>query len=317
MKDTSSPTRRSHPSGWAIVVCAGTLMVGAGFAGVGGAAAERVGGAAGAAKVDKHALPLGDGKVSTTGPKRGYVYRCGTSTGGGGAFADGPWIKDDSTFDLTEKVTVDGAVAWPQASFTNTVSDGVRQLATNDLPVGETTGIFPIASTDDAYQYDRNPNSIAAQTLSYSLPAKPQKGSLASATCLTAGPIGIARNGVAIFDGLDAGDRDAVAHEIQDSCGGHPQMSSLYHYHALPLCLTQTSSRRSKLVGFALDGFPIYNGRDEDAKRLTDADLDACHGRTSVVKLDGEKVRTYHYEATLEFPYTLGCFRGTPATSAR
>lgn len=64
MKDTSSPTRRSHPSGWAIVVCAGTLMVGAGFAGVGGAAAERVGGAAGAAKVDKHALPLGDGKVS-------------------------------------------------------------------------------------------------------------------------------------------------------------------------------------------------------------------------------------------------------------
>ena len=30
------------------------------------------------------------------------------------------------------------------------------------------------------------------------------------------------------------------------------------------------------------------------------------------MKLDGEKVKTYHYEATLEYPYTLGCFRGTP-----
>jgi hypothetical protein len=309
---TPSPTRRTHPSGLAVVICAGTLMVGAGFAGVGGAAAERV---ADTAKVDRHALPLGDGKVSTTGPKRGYVYRCGASTGGGGAFADGPWIKDDGTFDLTEKVTVDGAVDWPQASFTSTVENGVRRLATNDLPVGETTGIFPISSTDDAYLYDRNPNSIAAQSLNYSLPAKPQKGSLAGASCLTAGPIGIALDGVAIFDGLDAGDRDAVAHEIQDSCGGHPQMSGLYHYHALPLCLTQTKSKRSKLVGFALDGFPIFNGRDEDGKRLANADLDACHGRTSVVKLDGEKVKTYHYEATLEYPYTLGCFRAAPVSS--
>ena len=30
------------------------------------------------------------------------------------------------------------------------------------------------------------------------------------------------------------------------------------------------------------------------------------------MKLDGEKVRIYHYEATREYPYTVGCFRGTP-----
>jgi hypothetical protein len=290
-------------------LCITAVLVGVGFAGAGDTAASSRSAADG--KVDPHALPLGDGKVSTTGAKRGWIYVCQNSTNPGGSFQDGPWIKDDGTYDITEKVTVDGAVSWPQASFTNAVHGNVRQISGNDLPVGQTTGIFPIATTDDAFTYDRNPNSITAQSLSYSLPAHPPKS---GAACLSGGPIGVAVDGVAIFDGLDAGDRDAVAHEIQDSCGGHPQQQGLYHYHALPTCLTQSKSHKSKLVGFALDGFPIYNGRDEDGKRLTDGDLDKCHGRTSVVKLDGKKVKTYHYEATLEYPYTLGCYRGTPVT---
>ena len=68
-------------------------------------------------------------------------------------------------------------------------------------------------------------------------------------------------------------------------------MSGIYHYHALPSCLTQTNSKKSKLVGYALDGFPIYNGRDEDGKRYTNADLDACHGIKSKIKFSGETVR--------------------------
>ena len=27
-------------------------------------------------------------------------------------------------------------------------------------------------------------------------------------------------------------------------------------------------------------------------------------------------VRMYHYDATLDFPYLVGCFKGTPITSA-
>jgi hypothetical protein len=46
---------------------------------------------------------------------------------------------------------------------------------------------------------------------------------------------------------------------------------------------------------------------------MTNADLDACHGTTSKVMWNGKKVRMYHYVATWEFPYTVGCFRGTPA----
>ena len=266
-------------------------------------------------KVSAHSLPVGDGKVTTTGAQRGYVYRCGAGGNGGGASTQGPWFNGDGTFDLTEKATVDGAVSWAEASYSANLSGDVRAISSTDLPVNGTTGNFPISSSDDAYQYDRNPNSIRAQSLNYSLDATPQK--TGTATCIS-GQVGIARNGVVIFDGLDAANRDAVAWEVQDACGGHPQMSGIYHYHSLPSCLTQSSSKKSKLVGFALDGFPIFNGRDEkDGDRLENSDLDACHGHTGKVKLDGEKVRTYHYEATREFPYTVGCFRGTPVNTGQ
>ena len=45
---------------------------------------------------------------------------------------------------------------------------------------------------------------------------------------------------------------------------------------------------------------------------LTDADLDKCHGHTHEIDWDGQKVVMYHYHATWEVPYTVGCYRGTP-----
>jgi len=122
---------------------------------------------------------------------------------------------------------------------------------------------------------------------------------------------------VAIFDALDALDRDAVAHEIQDRCDGHPQMSGVYHYHSIPSCMTgkESKKRHSGLVGFALDGFPIYGPRGDSGKLLANDDLDACHGQVGRIWLDGRWRRTYHYHATLEYPYTLGCYRGTPQSS--
>lgn len=57
--------------------------------------------------------------------------------------------------------------------------------------------------------------------------------------------------------------------------------------------------------------------RDASGGLPTNADLDRCHGRTSPVLLDGEVVTTYHYSATLEFPYFIGCFTGTPVSTGR
>jgi len=271
-----------------------------------------------ASSVNPSSLPIGDGKVTTSGPQRGYVYSCGTGfgstggpPGGGGAQVEGPWIHG-STFDLTAKATVDGSVRWRNARLRTKSNSKRRTFSGNGLPKGSTTGEFPVKSSDDAYQYDRNPNSIRSQSVYYSLPSHPKAAT--TPNCLSMGPIGIAKNGVAIFNALDAQDRDAVAHEVQDSCGGHPQQSGAYHYHDIPSCLTKGESkhRASGLVGYALDGYPIYGPRGAHGKLLTNEDLDACHGQVSKVFFEGRWQRIYHYNATLEYPYTLGCFHGTP-----
>ncbi|HEY1651687.1 MAG TPA: YHYH protein [Acidimicrobiales bacterium] len=263
------------------------------------------------------AIPLGDGKLSTT-PQIGDVDSCQTQFSSvGGAQADGPWINTSAaTWNATTKIHVQGATTWPNASHSFIVSGPQRVLVTNDLPTGATTGTFPIASSDPAYQYDRNPNSVTAQSYRWSVPADPTAAETPS--CIGQGPIGISVDGVVFFNALDDEGRDAGAHELQDSCDGHPQMQGVYHYHTYSPCLATAASNAagsSTLVGYALDGYGIYLERDAQGNLPTDADLDACHGRTSAVRWDGRRVVMYHYDITEEYPYTVGCYHATPVSA--
>jgi YHYH protein len=265
-----------------------------------------------ATAVNKHNLPLGTNKYTTSGPKSGYVYVCHANFNGGGAMTIGPWVDQNAgTWDSTEKVRVDGDNHFDD-QFSDAHKGSKESLSGNGLP--PRAGTFPVASSDDAYQYDRNPNSIKSYTLLAKLPYNPQKAS--SPSCV-GGTIGVAVNGIPIYDAFDAGGRDAAAVEVQDECDGHPQMSGQYHYHSLSSCLNWGSKKtRAKQVGWALDGFGIYVERDADGTMLSSADLDACHGRTSKVPWHGKQQRIYHYVATLDFPYTVACYKGTPITSA-
>jgi hypothetical protein len=262
---------------------------------------------------DLTALPIGTEHVSTTGAAVGDLFSCDAGNpNGGGAFAVGPWIDEAAgTWDRTEKVSVQGEVSWPMAVYDETVDGTERTITSNGLPVDMITGTFPVAADDPAYSYDRNPNIIAETALSISLPVAPTVAD--TATCLSKGVIGILRNGVAVFAPVDERNRDAVAYETQDECDGHPQQSSTYHYHDVPSCVLDASTGPSTVVGFAYDGFPIVVERDAAGDLPTNADLDECHGRTSPILLDGEVVETYHYSATYEFPYFMGCFRGATA----
>lgn len=263
--------------------------------------------------VSATAIPLGDGKVTTTAPKVGYVYSCTSQFRGGGARHSGSWINTSAgTYNSTAKLHVEGSNSWPNASHSFTLSGPNRILKTNDLPTGATTGNFPISSSDPAYQYDTNPNHVTAQSFDWTVPANPTAAS--SPGCLGLGPIGVSTDGVLFFDALDAAGRDAGAHEIQDTCDGHPQSAGIYHYHTYSPCLSTKASKQpgsSTLVGFALDGYGIYLERDSHGNLPTDADLGVCHGRTSAIAWDGKRVVMYHYDVTLEYPYTVGCFHGT------
>jgi hypothetical protein len=264
--------------------------------------------------LDVHHLPLGDGRVGSN-PRRGFVMSCMTQFNGHapGAQRVGEWIHGD-TWDLTQKLSIEGKVNWPQATFKIATQGSGRTISRilqgNGLPVDTPTGTFPVAPSDPAAQIDRNPNSIQPQQVALTLPSNPEAA--ATPSCVNMGMIGVALNGVAIFNALDAGGRDAVAHEVQDVCGGHPEMRGQYHYHGPSSCLPNQAANET-LVGYALDGFGIYSLYDAQGRELTDADLDECHGRTSEVLWDGTRVPMYHYVLTREYPYTVGCFRGTPA----
>ena len=258
---------------------------------------------------------MGDAHYSTSGPSVGNVYVCNVPNGQAPSGV-GPWINTAAgTWDALTKEIVSGAVSWP-GTFSATSSGASLTIAGNGLPPATTaTGTFPISASDAVYAYDRNPNHIAAQSLAYTLNNNPVAA--ASPGCLSGGLIGVALNGVAIFDALDAVGNDAVAREGQDGCHGHPQQSSMYHYHGwLFACVADSGSagQNSSLLGYALDGYGIY-GPWYNGKVLTTADLDVCHGTTSVVSWHGAQTSIYHYVSTYDFPYTLGCYHGTAVPS--
>lgn len=254
------------------------------------------------------ALPLGDGLVTTQAPKAGWIYACRIMSGGGGANGPTPWIVGDLWYP-NSKPSVQGTVRWSEGKVAFSATSGKRVIKTAGVPTNATTGTFPISPSDPAFQYDRNPNSIRPGSFTVSVPKSPKVASKPS--CLSLGPIGYSLNGVAIFNGLDGENRDAVAHEVQDVCGGHPERTGQYHYHSGSACIAKKSANSATLIGYALDGFGIYFENDSSGKPLTNASLDVCHGRVSKVKFDGKVQKIYHYVATAEYPYTLGCYKGT------
>lgn len=253
-------------------------------------------------------LPLGDNKYTTNGAKKGYIYLCHAQKGQGGAQSDGPWIHG-STWNIKEKSSIAGHVSWSGAVFSSSVSSTTRTLSGNDLPINHTTGVFPVSTSDPAYKYDKNPNTISSQTFTQSFPVTPEYSD--TSTCI-GGEVGVMLTGVALFNGFDAELRDAVAHEVQDGCQGHPQEKGEYHYHGLSSCIKDVSE--TTVIGFALDGFPITGPKVSENKYLVTDNLDECHGITSEIMLDGKKTVIYHYVMTQDFPYSVSCFRGKPVS---
>jgi YHYH protein len=157
--------------------------------------------------------------------------------------------------------------------------------------------------------FKKNPNTIASQNFTFKIPVNPSIASNHSATPL--GPIGVALNGVPFYNQY-AGPNQPLTNEIAsfDQYWGHPQMSGQYHYHVEPLYLTTIKATKSSLLGFLLDGFPVY-GPEENGLAVTG--LDAYHGHTTGTADYPNGI--YHYHITNTDPYINGSgYYGTPGT---
>ncbi|WP_298354872.1 YHYH protein [Runella sp.] len=168
-------------------------------------------------------------------------------------------------------------------------------------------------TTFSGVNFAKNPNSIAEQSATIKIPLNPKVNAAHAATPL--GVIGVAINGVAFFNQYGGPNNQALAGEIVsfDKYYGHPQNSGVYHYHVEPLYLTTVKSTKAGLMGFLLDGFPVYGPQEENGTTVTSSMLDAYHGHTHATADYPNGI--YHYHFTADAPYLNGSgFYGTPGT---
>jgi hypothetical protein len=160
----------------------------------------------------------------------------------------------------------------------------------------------------------QNPNQIYPKSYVLQFPLAPDQ----SAQKMQVAVVGLALNGVPIF-GDFAAPGDDIYQEAKtfDRCGGHPQMSGVYHYHAEPYALTDDDAN---FIGVMRDGYPIYGRKDADGSY---PQLDSYGGHTRTTA-DSPSAPVYHYHVNLQTStnpqsageqqwfITTGMFRGTP-----
>jgi len=242
------------------------------------------------------------------------LWLCGLPTNGAGANNASDWTNADGTWDYIKKPQVEGNVTWDHEFNIVLDGNGNRIITGNNLP-NHPTGIFPIQANTKAWNYDKNPNIISEQIVNYTLPAVPQIA--ANASCVGFGPAGFSLTGAAIYHGASTLGTDAAAHEMLDRFGGHTDGTERYHYHFPAQDLQDhihphQHGQHSEIMGYMIDGFGIYGPYGENGELLKSEDLDECHGHTHLVLWDGQMVELYHYHWTYDFPYNIGCYKGTP-----
>ena len=240
-----------------------------------------------------------------------------------------------------------GAAGLPAPQVIITEEGGYRVIKANGVPNHE-IGQFPGPGC---------PNAASAQSYSFRMPLQPRTN--ATFTTVKQQPIGVAINGVPFDPGTAEywkNDRNSGWH-IEAIGGGknlgldqnlaHVQPNGAYHYHGIPEGLLSNLGGRGeqKMIGYAADGFPIYDQTRENrpsyqlkkGSRPSGAagpggvydgtyqadyefvegtgDLDEANGKTGVTSEYPQG--TYYYVATAEFPFYPRMLKGTPDASFR
>ncbi len=257
----------------------------------------------------------------------------------------------------------------PPSSVSIEVKDGVRTITANGVP-NHAHGQFPGRG---------NPNTIGAQRYVFTMPVAPTQNS--KATPIERGTLfGVALNGVVFDPGtaeywkndprsgwrIEAIVPAGVAGHDDlgiDSSNAHVQPNGAYHYHAAPEGLIESlcaekgvkDGETMLLIGWAADGFPIYDHHcyakaDDASSGLVEVhssyrlktgqrpsgsdgpggawdgtytrDYEFIAGSGDLDECNGRfgvtpefPEGTYYYVVTGEFPFVPREFRGTPDPS--
>ena len=163
-----------------------------------------------------------------------------------------------------------------------------------------------------------------AQTYNFTIPTTPKYSSKVTNTSL--GSIGVMISGAVLYNPFEGDgktvamannftitDANGITASFVDKCAGHPTPGGAYHYHGLPNCVTAKVDKVTKpshIIGFALDGFPIYGDRDNKGKQVTAKNLDKCNGINSATPEFPKGIYHYVLLATLDARSSIACFHG-------
>ncbi len=133
--------------------------------------------------------------------------------------------------------------------------------------------------------------NIAEQTYTMTIAVNPTAAASKEATTL--GPIGMAVNGVAIYNDREGGNVPVDAGTLRtiDRAGAHTSPGGTYHYHFDNEFISYDDAN---LFGFLRDGFPIYGRKDQDGSYPSDLDSNGGHVGTTA----DFATAIYHYHAT-------------------
>jgi hypothetical protein len=158
-----------------------------------------------------------------------------------------------------------------------------------------------------------------------------------STTSTNMGPIGYIISGEFLYNAYEATTTPALGDNVSytftsggttytasfiDACNSHPtplNVGYTWHYHGVPTCVTTATdgaAGASHIIGIALDGFPVYGGRDINGNIISVSQLDSCNGITSATPEFPSGA--YHYVLPIGVTNgssSLNCYAGTVSTT--
>lgn len=154
----------------------------------------------------------------------------------------------------------------------------------------------------------------------------PINATVSGTTAETTATIGFGLNGAVLFSALETGGENAVEPIGQDApkdarwWHGHPTAKDIWHYHNPRVGNDENNWDASTLLGYAMDGFPIYGHLGDIAAEtvLDPCNFDSANGRYHVRTLDqvNETAPYCDGDESVNWKYILGCYVGTLHDSA-